>query len=136
MSYTIGQLARLSGLPVKTTRFHSDTGVLPERGRTRSGCRLYDDDFRASPREMGGEFREKAGELDPTTWHEAGTLITDRAGGGVARILALMADAQERTPESVLRDHTEHDSRVERYRELMAAVNGTLRPTDSMITHE
>lgn len=114
MSYTIGQLARLSGPPVKTIRFHSDTGVLPERGRTRSGYRLYDD-FRASLREMGGEFREKAGELDPTTWHEADTLITERASAtvrdGVAQIPAFMADAQERTPESVLRDHTEHDSR-------------------------
>ncbi|MFC4535548.1 MerR family transcriptional regulator [Sphaerisporangium dianthi] len=39
--YTIGQLARLSGLPVKTIRFYSDVGVLPERDRTAAGYRLY-----------------------------------------------------------------------------------------------
>ncbi|MFI6458283.1 MerR family transcriptional regulator [Streptosporangium amethystogenes] len=289
MNYTIGQLARLSGLPVKTIRFYSDIGVLPERGRTRSGYRLYDDrdrgrlelvralreigvdlatigslgdrglgevlslhlrtveaqirslqrtraalratlerdevsdddlrrlntlgrlgaaetaalvnefvdevsgenparqkwlaglraamvpdlpddpgieqldawleltellsddGFRASLREMGGEFWEKAGELDPTTWHEANPLITERALAAVrdgvapesetaapvvAGILALMADAQERTPESVVRDYTEHDSRAERYWELVATVNGTPWPPDSVIAHE
>ncbi|MFF5208523.1 MerR family transcriptional regulator [Streptosporangium sp. NPDC000396] len=46
MSYTIGQLARLSGVPVKTIRFYSDTGVLPERERTSGGYRLYEDDDR------------------------------------------------------------------------------------------
>ncbi|GAA2875823.1 MerR family transcriptional regulator [Streptosporangium fragile] len=46
MSYTIGQLAKLSGLTVKTIRFYSDTGVLPERGRTRGGYRLYEDEDR------------------------------------------------------------------------------------------
>ncbi|MGW4641441.1 MerR family transcriptional regulator [Sphaerisporangium sp. NPDC004334] len=39
--YTIGQVARLSGLPVKTIRFYSDVGVLPERERTAAGYRLY-----------------------------------------------------------------------------------------------
>ncbi|GII61937.1 MerR family transcriptional regulator [Sphaerisporangium krabiense] len=40
-TYTIGQLSRLSGLPVKTIRFYSDAGVLPERDRTPAGYRLY-----------------------------------------------------------------------------------------------
>ncbi len=39
--YTIGRLAKLSGLSVKTIRFYSDIGVLPERGRTAGGYRLY-----------------------------------------------------------------------------------------------
>ncbi|GAA0837912.1 MerR family DNA-binding transcriptional regulator [Streptosporangium amethystogenes subsp. fukuiense] len=135
MSYTIGQLARLSGPPVKTIRSHSDIGVLPERGRTRSGYRLYDD-FRASLREMGGEFRERAGELDPTAWHEADILITERASAGVrdgvARILALIVDAQERTPESVPRDHTEHDSRDTGSR----WPRSTAPPTDGFHDHQ
>ncbi|MEV6986300.1 MerR family transcriptional regulator [Sphaerisporangium sp. NPDC051017] len=40
-TYTIGELSRLSGLPVKTIRFYSDAGVLPERERTSAGYRLY-----------------------------------------------------------------------------------------------
>ncbi|GII95786.1 MerR family transcriptional regulator [Sinosporangium siamense] len=45
--YTIGQLSKLSGTPVKTIRFYSDTGVLPERERTPAGYRLYGEADRA-----------------------------------------------------------------------------------------
>jgi DNA-binding transcriptional MerR regulator len=40
--YSIGQLASLSGLPIKTIRFYSDIGLLPPAGRTESGHRRYD----------------------------------------------------------------------------------------------
>ncbi|MCE0768427.1 MerR family transcriptional regulator [Pseudonocardia kujensis] len=39
---TIGQLARRSGVPVRTIRFWSDEGVLPETDRTAAGYRRYD----------------------------------------------------------------------------------------------
>jgi DNA-binding transcriptional MerR regulator len=39
---SIGELARRAGLPVRTIRFWSDTGVLPPTARTASGRRLYD----------------------------------------------------------------------------------------------
>jgi DNA-binding transcriptional MerR regulator len=39
---SIGELARRSGLPVRTIRFWSDAGVLPPAGRTEGGRRLYD----------------------------------------------------------------------------------------------
>jgi DNA-binding transcriptional MerR regulator len=39
---TIGQLARRSGVPARTIRFWSDTGVLPEIDRSPSGYRRYD----------------------------------------------------------------------------------------------
>jgi DNA-binding transcriptional MerR regulator len=42
-SYAIGQLARLSGVPVKTIRFYSDEGLLPPSGRTEAGHRRYDE---------------------------------------------------------------------------------------------
>jgi DNA-binding transcriptional MerR regulator len=45
--YTIGQLAKLSGLTVKTIRFYSDAGVLPERARTAAGYRIYGEEDRA-----------------------------------------------------------------------------------------
>ena len=40
--YTIGELARRTGLPVRTIRFYSDAGVVPPTGRTDTGYRLYD----------------------------------------------------------------------------------------------
>jgi DNA-binding transcriptional MerR regulator len=40
-TYTIGQLSKVSGLPVKTIRYYSDVGVLPEQERTRAGYRVY-----------------------------------------------------------------------------------------------
>ncbi|MFD3458011.1 MerR family transcriptional regulator [Streptomyces sp. NPDC058691] len=39
---TIGDLARLTGLPVKTIRYWSDAGVVPPTDRTPVGYRLYD----------------------------------------------------------------------------------------------
>src|SRR5947199_9196186 len=41
-TFTIGELARRTGLPVKTIRFYSDEGLLPPTDRTHSGYRLYD----------------------------------------------------------------------------------------------
>jgi DNA-binding transcriptional MerR regulator len=38
----IGELARLSGVSVKTIRFYSDQGLVPEADRTPSGYRKYD----------------------------------------------------------------------------------------------
>ncbi|MFO7251125.1 MAG: MerR family transcriptional regulator [Actinomycetes bacterium] len=46
MEYSIGQLAELTGIPVKTIRFYSDTGVLPAPARTASGYRRYTDEHR------------------------------------------------------------------------------------------
>jgi DNA-binding transcriptional MerR regulator len=42
-AYSIGQLARLSGVPVKTIRFYSDEGLLPPSDRTDAGHRRYDE---------------------------------------------------------------------------------------------
>src|SRR6266700_935196 len=39
---TIGELARLTGLTVKTVRFWSDEGLVPPADRTPAGYRLYD----------------------------------------------------------------------------------------------
>ncbi|MBO0774332.1 MAG: MerR family DNA-binding transcriptional regulator, partial [Actinobacteria bacterium] len=36
---TIGELARLTGLPVKTIRFWSDEGLVPPADRTPAGYR-------------------------------------------------------------------------------------------------
>ncbi|WP_328309365.1 MerR family transcriptional regulator [Streptomyces sp. NBC_00442] len=41
-TFTIGQLARRTGLPVRTIRYWSDIGALPPVGRSAGGYRLYD----------------------------------------------------------------------------------------------
>jgi DNA-binding transcriptional MerR regulator len=40
--YSIGDLARLTGLSVRTIRFYSDAGLIPVVGRTGGGYRSYD----------------------------------------------------------------------------------------------
>jgi DNA-binding transcriptional MerR regulator len=40
--FTIGQLARRSGVPARTIRFWSDAGLVPPSARSASGYRLYD----------------------------------------------------------------------------------------------
>lgn len=42
-TYSIGELARLSGTPVRRIRFYSDRGLLPPSARTSSNYRLYTD---------------------------------------------------------------------------------------------
>ncbi|WP_254549860.1 MerR family transcriptional regulator [Catellatospora tritici] len=40
--YTIGALARRTGLTVKTIGFYADTGIVPSTDRSPAGYRLYD----------------------------------------------------------------------------------------------
>jgi DNA-binding transcriptional MerR regulator len=40
--FTIGQLARRTGLSTRTIRFYADTGVVPPTGRSPAGHRVYD----------------------------------------------------------------------------------------------
>ncbi|OCP00852.1 MULTISPECIES: MerR family transcriptional regulator [unclassified Ensifer] len=39
--YSIGELSKLSGIPVRRLRFYSDKGLLPPSARTQSGYRMY-----------------------------------------------------------------------------------------------
>jgi len=43
MDISIGQMARLTGLSVKTVRYYSDIGLAPEAERSPSGYRRYDE---------------------------------------------------------------------------------------------
>ena len=47
---TIGELARRTGLAVRTLRFYADAGVLPETSRSESGYRLFGPDAVARAR--------------------------------------------------------------------------------------
>ncbi|WP_246018587.1 MerR family transcriptional regulator [Saccharothrix australiensis] len=42
--YSIGDLARMTGLSTRTIRFYSDSGLVPVAGRTAGGFRTYDVD--------------------------------------------------------------------------------------------
>jgi MerR family regulatory protein len=42
MDFSIGELGKLTGLPVKTIRYYSDIGLVPEARRTDAGYRRYD----------------------------------------------------------------------------------------------
>ncbi|MGM1065067.1 MerR family transcriptional regulator, partial [Saccharothrix sp. Mg75] len=42
--YSIGDLARITGLSTRTIRFYSDSGIVPVAGRTVGGFRTYDVD--------------------------------------------------------------------------------------------
>ncbi|GAA4601972.1 MerR family transcriptional regulator [Actinoallomurus liliacearum] len=42
--HTIGEMARLNGLPVATIRYYSDQGLVPPVARSPGGYRLYDDE--------------------------------------------------------------------------------------------
>lgn len=54
---SIGELARRTGLPVRTIRFWSDVGVLPPAARAEGGRRLYDA-ARADQAELVSTLRE------------------------------------------------------------------------------
>ncbi|GAB3134459.1 MerR family transcriptional regulator [Microbispora hainanensis] len=45
--YSIGELARRTGLTVKAIRFYADCGIVPPTGRSPAGHRLYDADAAA-----------------------------------------------------------------------------------------
>jgi DNA-binding transcriptional MerR regulator len=45
--FGIGELSRRTGVPVRTIRFYSDSGLLPPAGRSDAGYRRYDDEAQA-----------------------------------------------------------------------------------------
>ena len=45
--FTIGQLARRTGVPARTVRFWSDAGLIPPAGRSAGGYRLFDSEAAA-----------------------------------------------------------------------------------------
>ncbi|WP_131737316.1 MerR family transcriptional regulator [Actinomadura roseirufa] len=90
--YTIGELAKLTGLPVRTIRFYSDAGVVPPASRTPAGYRLYDPDAAArlvlvrTLRDLG---------VDLATVQRV--LASEITVGEVARAHAAALDARIRT---------------------------------------
>jgi DNA-binding transcriptional MerR regulator len=74
---SIGELSRLSGVPVKTIRYYGDVGLLPETRRTGAGYRRYDEtclarlELARTLRELGLDIPTTRGVADRVTGIEA-----------------------------------------------------------------
>ena len=88
---TIGALARLTGLPVRTLRFYSDSGLVTPASRSDAGYRLYDA-AAAGRVELVRTLRELGVDL-PTIRR---VLDRELSVTGVARAHAAALDAQIR----------------------------------------
>jgi len=72
MELSIGELAHLTGLPVKTIRYYSDIGLVPEARRTDAGYRRYDDAGLARL-ELVRTLRDRASTWPPSGGSPTGT---------------------------------------------------------------
>ncbi|WP_033436389.1 helix-turn-helix domain-containing protein [Saccharothrix sp. NRRL B-16314] len=90
--YSIGELARMTGLSTRTVRFYSDSGVIPVAGRTVGGFRTYDVDGLARLK-LVRTLRDLGVDL-PTAQR---VLAREVSVADVARTHAEAIDAQMRT---------------------------------------
>lgn len=90
--YKIGELARMTGLTVRTIRFYSDQGIIPPSARTHSGYRTYDVEALAKLK-LVRTLRELGVDL-PTAQR---VLTREVTVTEVARVHADAIDAQMRT---------------------------------------
>ncbi|MFT7835198.1 MerR family transcriptional regulator [Saccharothrix sp. BKS2] len=90
--YSIGDLARMTGLSTRTIRFYSDSGLIPVAGRTVGGFRTYDVDGLARLK-LVRTLRDLGVDL-PTARR---VLASEVSVAEVARAHAEAIDAQMRT---------------------------------------
>ncbi|MFD6940537.1 MerR family transcriptional regulator [Streptomyces goshikiensis] len=106
--YSIGELSRRSGLPVKTIRFYSDLGIVPPADRSPAGYRLYGPDALARL-DLARTLRELG--LDLATVRK----VLDREAS-LSQVVAAHADALDaqirtlRVRRAVLRAITGHET--------------------------
>ncbi len=88
--YRIGELARLSGLSVKTIRFYSDRGLVPPAERTGAGYRVYDERALArlelirALRELGASLGDVERGAEPEARRSWARRAAARGRGGAA----------------------------------------------------
>jgi len=116
---TIGALARLTGLPVRTLRFYSDSGLVAPAGRSEAGYRLYDADAAARV-ELVRTLRELDVDL-PTIKR---VLDRELSVAGLARTHAAALDAQIRL------------LRLQRAVLQLAAARDTTTPKEMTLMHD
>lgn len=104
-TYSIGEMARRSGVKVTTVRFYEERGLLPEPGRTSGGQRRYDSvalerlTFIRHARELGFDLDDI---LDLASLTDRADMscqrahqITDRHLQAVGRRLAILQELQK-----------------------------------------
>ena len=109
--FTIGQLARRTGVPARTVRFWSDAGLIPPAGRSAGGYRLYDSEA-AARLDLIRTLRELGLGLDVV----AAVLSRASTLGEVAATHVSALDAQIRAlrlRRAVLSTVARHESTVE-----------------------
>lgn len=109
--FTIGQLARRTGVPARTIRFWSDAGLVPPAARSGSGYRLYDADA-AARLDLVRSLRELGLGLDVVQ----AVLSRTRTVAEVAAAHVAVLDAQIRTlrlRRAVLSTVARHDHTIE-----------------------
>ena len=117
--FTIGQLARRTGVPARTIRFWSDAGLVPPAARSGSGYRLYHADAVArldlvrTLRELGLGQAAAQG-IAPGSPEGQAVLGRIVAPGTLTAQRARLLEQLE----------TFTDARVERYWQLLAIING------------
>ncbi len=104
-NYSIGEMARRTGVKVTTIRFYEGRGLLPEPGRTEGGQRRYDKSalerltFIRHARELGfelGDILELASLTDhPDISCQLAHEITDRHLEAVKRRLSILSALQD-----------------------------------------
>jgi Hg(II)-responsive transcriptional regulator len=98
-SFTIGQIARQTGVGIETIRFYERQGLVPEPPRTPAGYRQYGEDAVERLR-----FIQRAKELG-FSLKETEELIALRLGEGVAaEEVRARAEAKIRDVEAKIRD--------------------------------
>jgi DNA-binding transcriptional MerR regulator len=101
VSYTVGQIARLAGVTVRTLHHYDDIGLLSPVVRSAAGYRRYgDDDLRRLQQIM--------------FYRELGFALDD--------IISLVSDPDAKPAEHLRRQHTLLAARLERTRRLVEAV--------------
>ncbi len=114
---TIGELARRTGLPVRTLRFYSDRGLVEPAGRSDAGYRLYDEDAQArvalvrTLRELGvdlptiGRVLDRELDLAGVAAAHAAALDAQIRVLRIARTIAGLAARRESTPQEITNMH-------------------------------
>ncbi|HEY7010968.1 MAG TPA: MerR family transcriptional regulator [Jatrophihabitantaceae bacterium] len=101
MRYTVGELARVSHTSVRTLHHYDEIGLLPPSARTPAGYRVYTD----------GDLRR----LQQILFYRALEF-------GLGDIAAMLADPGTSAEEHLRRQHRLVRSRIDRYRDLLGAL--------------
>lgn len=113
MSYTVGEVARLAGVTVRTLHHYHEVGLLSPRGRTAAGYRLY---------------------ADPDLERLQRILCYRELGFGLEDIAAILDDPRSDPIDHFRRQHALLTDQMDRLAVMVAAVTKTMEARKMGIT--